>query len=52
MWGQLEEEYYQRLVEDLKTNGDRDIIFNGIKGKLSLLIEAMQLTKNIVNKSN
>lgn len=45
MWGQLEEEYYQQLVEDLQTNGDRYIVFHGVKGKLSSLIESMKIVR-------
>lgn len=45
MWGQLEEEYYQQLVEDLKTNGDKYIVFHGVKGKLSSLIESMKIVR-------
>lgn len=50
MWGRLEEDNYQRLIKNLQENGDRDIIFNGIKGKLSLLIESMKIVRSMCNE--
>lgn len=47
MWGQLEEEYYQQLVEDLQTNGDRYVVFHNVEGKLSSLIESMKIVRSM-----
>ena len=38
---QLDEDIYQRMVKEYNSEGDKIVMFNGVKGPLSSLIEAL-----------
>lgn len=47
MWSQFDECIYQRMVEKYNSDGDKIVIFNGVEGPLSSLIEAVELVRSM-----
>ena len=48
MWSGFDESMLDKMKEDLNTNGDHLVNFNGTIGPLSILIEATELVKSMV----
>ena len=44
---QFDENIYQRMVEKYNSEGDKIVMFNGVKGPLSSLIEAVKLVRSM-----
>ena len=47
LWSQFDENIYQRMVEEYSSDGDKIVMFNGVKGPLSSLIEAVELVRSM-----
>ena len=47
LWSQFDEDIYQRMVEDYNSEGDKIVMFNGVKGPLSSLIEAVKMVRSM-----
>ena len=47
LWSQFDEYIYQKMVEDYNSKGDRTVMFNGVEGDLSTLIEAVELVRSM-----
>ena len=47
LWSQFDESIYQRMIEDYNSKGNRTVIFNGVEGDLSTLIEAVELVRSM-----
>ena len=47
LWSQFDEYIYQKMVEDYNSKGDRTVMFNGVKGPLSSLIEAVKMVRSM-----
>ena len=47
LWSQFDEDIYQKMVEDYNSEGDKIVMFNGVKGPLSSLIEAVELVRSM-----
>ena len=47
LWSQFDEEIYQRMVEEYNSEGDKIVMFNGVKGPLSSLIEAVKMVHSM-----
>ena len=47
LWSQFDEEIYQRMVEEYNSEGDKIVMFNGVKGPLSSLIEAVKMVRSM-----
>ena len=47
LWSQFDENIYQRMVEEYNSEGDRTVMFNGVKGPLSSLIEAVKMVRSM-----
>ena len=48
MRSEFDEATLNKMKEDLNTNGDHLVNFNGIVGSVSILIEATELVKSMV----
>ena len=48
MWSEFDDTALNKMKEDLNTNGDHLVNFNGTVGLLSTLIEATELVKSMV----
>ena len=47
LWSQFDEEIYQRMVEKYNSEGDKIVMFNGVEGHLSSLIEAVKMVRSM-----
>ena len=47
LWSQFDENIYQRMVEEYNSDGDKIVMFNGVKGPLSSLIEAVKMARSM-----
>ena len=47
LWSQFDENIYQRMVEEYNSDGDKIVMFNGTKGPLSPLIEAIKIVRSM-----
>ena len=47
MWSQFDENIYQKMVEKYNSEGDKIVMFNGVKGSLSSLIEAVKMVRSM-----
>ena len=47
LWSQFDEDIYQRMVKEYNSEGDKIVMFNGVKGPLSSLIEAVKLVRSM-----
>ena len=47
LWSQFDEYIYQKMVEDYNSEGDKIVMFNGVKGPLSSLIEAVKMVRSM-----
>ena len=47
LWSQFDENIYQRMVEEYNSNGDKIVMFNGVEGPLSSLIEAVKMVRSM-----
>ena len=47
LWSQFDENIYQRMVEEYNSDGDKIVMFNGVKGSLSSLIEAVKMVRSM-----
>ena len=47
LWSQFDENIYQRMVEEYNSDGDKIVMFNGVKGPLSSLIEAVKMVRSM-----
>ena len=47
LWSQFDEEIYQRMIEEYNSDGDKIVMFNGVKGPLSSLIEAVKMVRSM-----
>ena len=47
LWSQFDEDIYQRMVKEYNSEGDKIVMFNGVKGPLSSLIEAVELVRSM-----
>ena len=47
LWSQFDEYIYQKMVEEYNSKGDKIVMFNGVKGPLSSLIEAVELVRSM-----
>ena len=47
LWSQFDEEIYQRMVEEYNSEGDKIVMFNGVEGHLSSLIEAVKIVRSM-----
>ena len=47
LWSQFDEDIYQRMVKEYNSEGDKIVMFNGVKGPLSSLIEGVELVRSI-----
>ena len=47
LWSQFDENIYQKMVEDYNSKGDRIVMFNGVEGHLSSLIEAVKIVRSM-----
>ena len=48
LWSQFDENIYQRMVEEYNSDGDKIVMFNGVKGHLSSLIEAVKIVRSMI----
>ena len=48
MWSGFDEATLNNMKEDLYTNGDHLVNFNGTIGPLSLLIDAVEFVKSMI----
>ena len=47
LWSQSDENIYQKMVEEYNSEGDKIVMFNGVKGHLSSLIEAVKMVRSM-----
>ena len=47
LWSQFDENIYQRMVEEYNSDGDKIVMFNGVKGPWSSLIEAVKMVRSM-----
>ena len=47
LWSQFDENIYQKMVEEYNSEGDKIVMFNGVKGHLSSLIEAVKIVRSM-----
>ena len=47
LWSQFDENIYQRMVEEYNSDGDKIVMFNGVEGHLSSLIEAVKMVRSM-----
>ena len=47
LWSQFDENIYQKMVEEYNSAGDKIVMFNGVKGPLSSLIEAVKMVRSM-----
>ena len=47
LWSQFDEDIYQRMVKEYNSDGDKIVMFNGVKGPLSSLIEAVKMVRSM-----
>ena len=47
LWSQFDENTYQKMVEEYNYGGDKIVMFNGVKGHLSSLIEAVKMVRSM-----
>ena len=47
LWSQFDENIYQKMVEEYNSDGDKIVMFNGVKGPLSSLIEAVKMVRSM-----
>ena len=47
LWSQFDEDIYQRMVKEYNSDGDKVVMFNGVKGQLSSLIEAVKIVRSM-----
>ena len=47
LWSQFDEDIYQRMVKEYNSEGDKIVMFNGVKGHLSSLIEAVKIVRSM-----
>lgn len=48
LWSQFDENIYQKMVEENNySEGDKIVMFNGVKGHLSSLIEAVKIVRSM-----
>ena len=47
LWSQFDEDIYQRMVKEYNSDGDKVVMFNGVKGDLSSLIEAVKIVRSM-----
>ena len=47
LWSQFDENIYQKMVEKYNSEGDKIVMFNGVKGPLSSLIEAVKMVRSM-----
>ena len=47
LWPQFDENIYQKMVEKYNSEGDKIVVFNGVKGQLSSLIEAVKIVRSM-----
>ena len=47
LWSQFDEYIYQKMVEDYNSKGYITVMFNGVEGDLSTLIEAVELVRSM-----
>ena len=47
LWPQFDEYIYQRMVEKYYSEGDKIVMFNGVEGHLSSLIEAIKMVRSM-----
>ena len=47
LWSQFDEDIYQRMVKEYNSEGDKIVMFNGVKGPLSSLSEAVKLVRSM-----
>ena len=47
VWSQFDEYTYQRMVEKYNSEGDKIVMFNGVEGHLSSLIEAVKIVRSM-----
>lgn len=47
LWSQFDEDTYQRMVEEYNSDGDKIVMFNGVQGTLSSLIEAVKMVRSM-----
>ena len=47
LWSQFDENIYQKMVEEYNSEGDKIVMFNGVKGPLSSLIEAVKMVRSM-----
>ena len=47
LWSQFDEDIYQRMVKEYNSDGDKIVMFNGVEGHLSSLIEAVKIVRSM-----
>ena len=47
LWSQFDEDIYQRMVKEYNSDGDKVVMFNGVEGPLSSLIEAVKIVRSM-----
>ena len=47
LWSQFDEDIYQRMVKEYNSDGDKIVMFNGVEGHLSSLIEAVKMVRSM-----
>lgn len=47
LWSQFDEDIYQRMVKEYNSDGDKIVMFNGVEGPLSSLIEAVKMVRSM-----
>ena len=47
LWSQFDKNIYQRMVEEYNSDGDKIVMFNGVEGHLSSLIEAVKMVRSM-----
>ena len=47
LWSQFDEDIYQRMVKEYNSDGDKIVMFNGVEGDLSTLIEAVKMVRSM-----
>ena len=47
LWSQFDEDIYQRMVKEYNSDGDKIVMFNGVEGHLSSLIEEVKIVRSM-----
>lgn len=47
LWSQFDEDIYQRMIKEYSSDGDKIVMFNGVEGHLSSLIEAVKIVRSM-----